>query len=298
MASIQQRTQGGNYYAFFRDAGGKRACKCTGTTDRSQAFAMACQWEWDAGGLRGFVVPFKKGKPVWPKPAPEPTKAEERNSDAETVVRVIVDAAAEIARREGFNDMEKQQFWLPADVVLEMVPEDHPQRAHIEGCHQIAEDGRIYVSWPKLGWREPQSEDEERNNPMLIVGLIMKKILSGDALFFEAMAREVREAKARKQNHDHFDNIVGSVASERCSPSGFGGPQRDWFTEAKPPAVRSKVPYAIWKFCRSRYKNGEMPTRRDIRDHLQAEGVRCANLKTTLKRLGLEGLPEGLRPRL
>ena len=45
MASIQKRTKKGNFYAFFRDANGNRACKSAKTTDRAQAMALALKWE-------------------------------------------------------------------------------------------------------------------------------------------------------------------------------------------------------------------------------------------------------------
>ena len=45
MASIQKRTKKGNYYAFYRDHRGKRACRCTGTDVREIAQKIALHFE-------------------------------------------------------------------------------------------------------------------------------------------------------------------------------------------------------------------------------------------------------------
>jgi integrase len=45
MASIQKRTQKGDYYAFFRDEQGRRACRSTATKDKAAAMALALKWE-------------------------------------------------------------------------------------------------------------------------------------------------------------------------------------------------------------------------------------------------------------
>ncbi len=240
---------------------------------------------------RLIPIQTKNGKPWFPRRR-KLTTEQIRKREAASLVSVIVDAARSSAWREDVDRWLDHEFWLPARLALPLVPADHPERRQLE---KRAPEDRIYLRWPRPGPSEMHHKAEGRDNPVQLVGDIMQRILDGDAAFFEAVAAEVTLAKRRARNASERCYVAGKVAAP--SPDVWmGSGDSDWLSRVAEPPNQKKAPHAIWKFCRGFRPWGTM-TRRDIRLHLAGIGMKCPNLKVTLKRLGWDQIPEGPRPR-
>lgn len=234
-------------------------------------------------------------------PLREPSQQQERENEAGELVAVLVDAAVEIGERGTIGDYSRNDFYLWASQIMALMPKDREGRERFGQLAIDSPQARVPVAWPEWEPNSPGYEGELRDRPGEIVGLLMRRVLEGDALFFEAVASAVREAKQRANNKRKLEasgfntRAVAVVAPmlEMHLPTGDPG----WFEKVPKPARKGKVPFAIWKLCQEHNKQGMVPTRRAIRDHLKSKNLVSSNLSVQLTRLGLAWLLEGERPR-
>lgn len=247
-----------------------------------------------------IIIPIKRGKPAWPKQRKPPSAEAIRKSDAKELVSALTAAARDIGTNGIVEDYSRQNFHLYPPHIAQVLRPDHPDHAFYSAMDKESRN-RIAVPWP---WRQDNEEattNELRERPFEIIGLLMRKMLDGDAAFFEAVAEAVREAKMEARNKAPKDNSrgknhVGRIAADMPSFGMMGDP--DWFTRIVEPLRKSKAPKEIWKLCKQRYDSQQPPpTRREIRDHLITNGISCSNLRTVLSRMHLDYLQEGGRSR-
>jgi len=255
---------------------------------------------------------MKKGKLFRQKAWTEASDESLRKSDVSELIDALVDAASSIGSDEGTGEFsqvsEDGQLIKPFSHLfprhLVALMPDHMKKkevyATMEETHQNSEfskgkssNARIPVYWPT----ESLSANEYRKAPMQITGLLMRRMIDGDAAFFDEIAKQIRNRKkTAKQAPDakRGQKKVGKIIAKTPRMMGMGDP--DWFTRMSVPPRNGKVPHAIWAFCRDRHKRGMAPpTRRDIRQKLAAKGMEDKNLRVTLSRMNLNWLEEGTR---
>lgn len=234
----------------------------------------------------------KKGRPRRSQAKPI-TKKQRRVNDANALIEALVDAALAIGERGILNDLVNFDFYLPVRQVLDLMPASREDRERFSRLATNAPDGRLYVSWPDA---EDFCGSELREQPLKFVGLLMSRVLDGDAAFFDEVANALREAKinAKRPASARTMNVACKVAAPLLRVAFMAG-DPDWFTRLQRPLKQSMAPFAIWRHCSERHKLAEIPTRRDIRELLKAKGIPCRNLRATLKRMGLDWLAEGPR---
>lgn len=250
--------------------------------------------------LRGMPVKTKHGIPIVAKPYKSPSAEALRKIEAKELISALADAALEIGRRGIVGDYSKNDFHLYPVHVAELLCPDHPshQALSVQGR---ASRARVAVPWPRRIGAEEPSENEFREDPFEIIGLLMRKVLDGDSMFFEAVAQTIREARAEVKSKASSaklksKNRVGRIVAD-APYLGMSG-DRDWFTRIEEPLRKSKAPYEVWRLCKQRYDDRQLPpTRRDIREHLHGKGFSCNNLRALLSRMNLDYLKEGSRNR-
>jgi hypothetical protein len=179
-----------------------------------------------------------------------------------------------------FND-HASDFTIPAALVTPRLPDDHPWKSSLSAPGLIASHGGTLPLHLVLS-------KENKAKAVKLTGTLLAKSLAGDAAFFEALAQRIRTAAGRAK-----------TAAKKKAPLNPSAklPTSDWMAFAVKPTRAGKAPAEIWKLCQSYHKKGLEPTRRDIRNTLTAKIIPCTNLKSTLKRMGLDRLQEGPRPR-
>lgn len=245
---------------------------------------------------------MRGGKVVWPKQRKPPSPEEMRNKDADELIAALVDAAHTIGVRGIVDNYSKYDFHLYPRHIADLFPKDHPKHS-VYAAKDMSSKGRVIVPWPLRESLEPYSTNELREKPFEIIGLLMRRVLDADSAFFEALAEKVRTAKIEAKQaatakdssfHPKGKTRAGRIVAKMPSLGMMGDP--DWFTRIIVPRRQSKAPYAIWKLCKaSHVSHCELPTRRDIREHLQSLGIPCSNLTVVLGRLNLLFLKEGGR---
>jgi hypothetical protein len=252
---------------------------------------------------RGIWVPIKHGKFHWAA-LKKPSDEAKRKQDAEDLVAAIIDAAHKIGIKGVVGDYSRYDFYLYPRHIADFLNPSHPFHS-AWASKDKKDETRVVVPWPARQELEEKSLNEYREKPAEIIGLLMRRMLDGDAAFFEEVAAALREGKrqarcAEKRKRSIADSkghIRACAVQANCLEFGLKG-DSDWFARISKPARKSKAPYAIWKLCEKCHsRDGQTPTRLQIRDELKRLGIRCANLSTALKRLNLQFLQEGGRPR-
>lgn len=241
-------------------------------------------------------IPVKKGA-FWPKPHKPMSPEATRKAEAIDLISALTDAAIEIGARGIIDDYTQNDFHLYPEHIAGLLRDGHPLKEHYGSLKDDGRIERIVVPWPFRTTNEPQTTNELRERPFEILGLLMRKVLDGDTTFFETVADTIREGKrlANKPGGKRMKK-VGKVVLKTLSLSMMG--DSDCFSRIQEPLRKSKVPYAIWSYCQKQHKKqGKMPTRREIRDHLDAKGISCSNLRSVLARMNLDFIPEGGRGR-
>lgn len=251
----------------------------------------------------GVQMPIKYGKVRWPALS-RPSKEAKRKGEAKALHSAIVDAAKELGIREVAGDFTRYDFHLyPRHIVALFSPSSPAYVTHSK--KEPTDEARVVVPWPARQKCEATSSNEYREKPFEIIGLLMRRILDGDAAFFEDLAQVVREAKrqareagrekkcnARTEIHTRAGEVVADPLKYSLNAD------RDWFSRIAKPARKAKAPYAIWELCSRHYSNGEKPpTRLQIREHLRRKNIGFSNLSVVLRRMNLSFLAEGGRPR-
>lgn len=276
---------------------------------------------------QGVLVRMRGGKVIWPKhwpkqrkpPSDEKERKEEqkkrkkeekkeaiavREMEVAELIAALVDAAHTIGVRGIADNYSKYDFHLYPRHIASLFPKDHPKHS-VYAAMDKSSKVRVIVPWPQREGLEAKTTNGLREKPFEIIGLLIRKILDADSVFFEAMTEAVRaakiEAKQAATTKDSPIHLKGKIHAGKIVASmpsyGMGG-DPDWFTRIPKPLRRGKAPYAIWIFCKARYdKRQTPPTRREIRAHLDTESIACRNLRTQLSRMNLEHLQEGERPR-
>jgi hypothetical protein len=246
-------------------------------------------------------IPVKKGA-FWPKPQKPMSPEATRKAEALDLISALTDAAIEIGARGIIDDYTQNDFHLYPEHIAGLLRDGHPLKEHYGLLKDDGRIERIVVPWPFRTTNEPQTTNELRERPFEILGLLMRKVLDGDTTFFETVADTIREGKrlANKPVGEPMTRqkrLAGKVVTKSLPLSMIG--DSDWFTRIREPLRRSKIPHAIWSFCKRQHqrKPAKLPTRREIRDHLERKGLQCSNLRIVLGRMNLGHLEEGARSR-
>jgi hypothetical protein len=260
----------------------------------------------------GVYVHIKYGKLVLPKKRKPPSAASISKTEADDLITALADAARAIGHRGIVDDYSNYDFHLYPRHIVSLFPKDHTKHS---ACTAMDEESRakfkqessarVIVPWPTRGRMEEKTNNELREKPLEIIGLLMRKVLDGDSSFFEAIADAVRAAKieAKKAAHSK-DSPIHPKGKRRAGmvvaslPSYGKDGHSDWFTQIPKPPREGKAPFVIWSHCKACHDMGKPPpTRRDIARHLKSKGIICHNLRAQLARMNLKWLPEGRRSR-
>jgi hypothetical protein len=246
-----------------------------------------------------IIIPIKRGKPAWPKMRKPPSAEAIRRSEAKELISALAAAARDIGTNGIVEDYSRQDFHLYPPHIAQLLSPDHPDHAFYSAMKKESRN-RIAVPWPRRQDMEERTTNELRERPFEIIGLLMRKVLDGDSTFFNEVAEALIKAKTEANRkgskaNSRGKNHVGKITADMPSYGMMGDP--DWFTRIVEPPRKNKTNHEVWKFCKQRYESQQpQPTRREIREHLKANGIPDTGLRTVLSRLNLTHLEEGPRP--